>query len=135
MGITKRILVLEDEPVRIETLTGWFPGVEIRSHKDPTDFTEAAKFPHDLVIFDHDLGIESSGYMDPTPTNGLDAAGMYTPSVVVPAIIWSVNPGGSERIEQCLRQKGIPCCRIPFLKVNFDRLKSLISSILGVSSS
>lgn len=106
MKRAKTILVLEDDEARVAWLRRELEQWCFIEHA-PTvgEFLEAQKKPHDLVIFDHDLDLTSSGgYSDPKPT-GLTAALAY--SGRVPALVWSWNDSGAHQICLALRSKGI----------------------------
>jgi len=128
----KRVIVLEDMEHRVQ----WLQQVLRRSKakivwkKDVESFIKASKKPHDMAIFDHDLGIlPTGGYTTPLPLNGADAARLYDPEVKVPVLIWSVNPEGGKRIEQILLEKGIPAGLVPFFDENLYNLARMLREL------
>ncbi len=124
-----RIIVIEDQLPRIE----WLRSVLRRSNaeivwcQDVDTFIEESKKDHDLAIFDHDLEIiPSMGYCDPQPPTGADAAHLYHPMRVVPALVWSANDWGAQRIRKVLEEKKIPVTVCPYQNDQLEKLATAL---------
>ena len=124
--MTHHIIVLEDEPTRVDWLTAHVPdGTHIHHATTVESFEELLmEFDPSLVILDHDLGDA-----DPEHT-GLDAAASIPANAAYLVVVWSVNPVGARMIHADLTQHGVACILHPFMLplTHFQQLLDIVLS-------
>ncbi len=116
----KKILVLDDEPVRHTAFDSIFPNDQVVHTINYDDFVEALKAgPYDLICLDHDLG----GGNDPNGNfvlhkTGLDAAQaiLRQPQSLWPkqVLVHSHNSVQGPKMVELLNNAGISTVRKPF---------------------
>ncbi len=102
-----RILVIDDEPIRIANLIDAGHTVCIAHTQNQIIFW-LQYGPWDLIILDHDL------YM---PYNGTDVCIQHGKSILslnCPIRIWSHNPEGAKRMKACLEDTA------KYYDINYD---------------
>lgn len=122
-----RILILEDDPARLE----WFRSMTIGCNVDVTKDVEEAKRwfdenEYDQIFLDHDLcdehyAVWEQGVKTYDATTGYAVAKHIAESDRSPRaniIIHSMNPTGSRRMEQALQSRGALWVSFPILKAN-----------------
>lgn len=116
-----KILVLDDDPLRIDAFRELFSGHDTRFFQDSdsmTAFLKGTPEPYDLVFLDHDLG------GDVLKNNGLIVARFLAEHTleIGAILIHSSNPVGAEQMEHVLKKK-YRVYRAPdvYLKEVFER--------------
>lgn len=157
--MSKKILVLEDDPTRIEWLQDNFADCTINWKTTVNEFVLAYTFyNHDLVIFDHDLtpthltpefnpanglwtipaapnNFSRFDY-DKDDLNGLDAARMLPDANLNNQqeqvfLVWSQNTDGAANIVKALRKNNYKNIVVkPFGFYTNDRLKTILEVLL-----
>jgi response regulator RpfG family c-di-GMP phosphodiesterase len=123
--VMKTILVIDDDPDRIEWLTRFIPDAQVILCLQKQQFIDASKQPHDLVVFEHDIG---------SFDNGAIMAQAYEGPTTTPILIWSFSHIGVNKITCVLRDKGhTDICVFPFLAcLSSNDYAEMIREIAGI---
>lgn len=105
-----RILILDDMPARHEVLARRYPDAErVHVHTFGEAVSALATGRFDLVLLDHDLGEERTGYHV-----ALAIADLPPELLPLDAVVHSHNPVGAERMRDVLADAGVRARLEPF---------------------
>lgn len=117
-----KLLILDDEEVRVDWVRDAFPKAEVHWVQTPTQFAKEYQEGYgtwSLILLDHDLGLPNA--------TGRDAVQYITNKDRDRVIVWSLNFERAIGMVETLTKQGISARSLPFC------YKDVIDPTLGMS--